>query len=177
MSVSKDATKATAAKLRKMIADCEATLTTLRLKLDQAEAKITGKIIPLSGLDALWKVALPIARNRSSKHLCRKAMNLIPKGERPAIEEMISALKIWNRCQGWQPIRARPRPLDSRAQMGRSARGGRGRISLPECPRFPAEIRPRRRRQRPRRSRQTTLPKTRPNELLTPHQKPHHVSP
>jgi hypothetical protein len=102
MSVSKDATKATAAKLRKMIADCEATLTTLRLKLDQAEAKITGKIIPLSGLDALWKVALPIARNRSSKHLCRKAMNLIPKGERPAIEEMISALKIWNRCQEWK---------------------------------------------------------------------------
>ena len=102
MSASKEALKITANKLRKQIADCEATLSGLKLKLAQAEAKLTGQPVPVSGLDALWKVALPIARNRSSKHLCRKAWNLIPKGERPTIEVMIHALKTWNRCIEWK---------------------------------------------------------------------------
>jgi hypothetical protein len=89
-------------KLRDQIADCEAVLSALRLKLAQAEAKITGQPIPLSGLDALWAVALPIARNRSSKHACRKAWALIPRGERPTIDTMVSALKVWNRCAEWK---------------------------------------------------------------------------
>ena len=89
-------------KLRDQIADCEAVLASLRLKLAQAEAKITGQPIPLSGLDALWAVALPISRNRSSKHSCRKAWALIPRGERPTIDTMVRALKIWNRCQEWK---------------------------------------------------------------------------
>lgn len=102
MSAAKEALKTSATKLRKQIADCEATLSGLRLKLTQAEAKLTGEPVPVSGLDALWKIALPIARNRSSKHLCRKAWNLIPKGERPTIETMLHALKTWNRCQEWK---------------------------------------------------------------------------
>jgi hypothetical protein len=102
MSASKEAIAATANKLRKQIADCEATLSGLKLKLAQAEAKLTGQPVPVSGLDALWKVALPISRNRSSKHLCRKAWNLIPKNDRPTIETMIHALKTWNRCMEWK---------------------------------------------------------------------------
>lgn len=89
-------------KLRDQIADCEAVLASLRLKLAQAEAKITGQPIPLSGLDALWAIALPIARNRSSKHACRKAWALIPRGERPTIDTMVSALRMWNRCAEWK---------------------------------------------------------------------------
>lgn len=102
MSASKDALKTTANKLRRQIADAEATLSALKLKLAQAEAKLTGQTVPVSGLDALWKIALPIARTRSSKHLCRKAWNMIPKGERPEIDVMIQALKIWNRCLEWK---------------------------------------------------------------------------
>lgn len=102
MSAAKDALQATAAKLRKQLADAEATVSGLKLKLAQAEAKLTGQPVPVSGLDALWKIALPIARTRSSKHLCRKAWNLIPKGDRPTIEVMIHALKVWNRCIEWK---------------------------------------------------------------------------
>ena len=102
MSATKDALAATATRLRKQLADAEATVSGLKLKLTQAEAKLTGQPVPVSGLDALWKIALPIARNRSSKHLCRKAWNLVPKGERPTIDVMIHALKIWNRCLEWK---------------------------------------------------------------------------
>ena len=102
MSAAKDAVKVTAAKLRKQIAETEATLSGLKLKLAQAEAKLTGQPAPVSGLDALWKIALPVARNRSSKHLCRQAMNMIPKGERPDMETIIHALKTWNRCTEWK---------------------------------------------------------------------------
>jgi len=102
MSATKDAQIATAAKLRKQIADAEATLSGLKLKLAQTEAKLTGQPVPIAGLDALWKVALPISRNRSSKHQCRKAWAMIPKGERPSIEVMIHALKSWNRCLEWK---------------------------------------------------------------------------
>lgn len=102
MSASKAAVATTLTQLRKKLADTEATASGLKLKIAQAEAQITGQPVPLSGLDALWKIALPIARNRSSKHLCRKAFNLIPKGERPDIETMISALKVWNRSLEWK---------------------------------------------------------------------------
>lgn len=102
MSASKEALKITANKLRRQIADAEATLSGLRIKLAQAEAKLGGQPVPVAGLDVLWKTALPIARNRSSKHLCRKAWNMIPKGERPTIETMVAALKVWNRCLEWK---------------------------------------------------------------------------
>lgn len=102
MSDSKATLTAKANKLRKQLADAEAIVSGLTLKLAQVEAQITGQVVPVSGLDQLWKIALPISRNRSSKHLCRKQWNLIPKGERPTIETMINALKIWNRCTEWK---------------------------------------------------------------------------
>ncbi len=102
MSTSKQAISAQVTKLRKQLADAEATVSGLTLKLAQAEAKLSGETVPVSGLDSLWKIALPIARNRSSKHLCRKAWNTIPKGERPTIQVMLNALKIWNRCMEWK---------------------------------------------------------------------------
>ncbi len=102
MSESKADIQAKLPRLRKQLADAEATVSGLKLKIAQAEAKLTGQPVPVSGLDALWKVALPISKTRSSKQLCRKAMNLIPKGERPTIEVMVHALKIWNRCTEWK---------------------------------------------------------------------------
>lgn len=102
MSDSKVTLAAKATKLRKQLADAEAIVSGLTLKLAQAEAQLTGQTVPLSGLDELWKIALPISRSRSSKHLCRKAWNMLPKAERPAIATMINALKIWNRCPEWK---------------------------------------------------------------------------
>lgn len=102
MSASKSTIATSLLQLRKKLADTEATASGLKLKIAQAEARITGQPVPINGLDALWKVALPIARNRSSKHLCRKAFNLIPKAERPDIDTMISALKVWNRSLEWK---------------------------------------------------------------------------
>jgi hypothetical protein len=102
MSESKATLTARANKLRKQLADAEAVVAGLTLKLAKTEAQLTGQTVPISGLDELWKIALPIARTRSSKHLCRKAWNMLPKGERPTIATMISALKIWNRCREWK---------------------------------------------------------------------------
>jgi hypothetical protein len=102
MSESKATLAAKLPKLRKQLADAEATASGLKIKIAQIEAVLDNQPVPVSGLDALWKVALPISRNRSSKHSCRQAWNMIPKGERPTIETMIAALKIWNRCQEWK---------------------------------------------------------------------------
>lgn len=102
MSESKAALAARVNKLRKQLADAEATASGLRIKLAQAEALLTGQAVPLSGLDALWKIAMPIARSRSSRHLCRKAWNMIPKADRPEIQTMVEALKVWNRCPEWK---------------------------------------------------------------------------
>lgn len=102
MSESKAALAARANKIRKQLADAEATASGLRIKLAQAEALLTGKAVPVSGLDALWKIAMPIARSRSSRHLCRKAWNMIPKADRPEIQTMVEALKVWNRCPEWK---------------------------------------------------------------------------
>lgn len=103
MSDSKQTLISKASTLRRRIAETQADLDNLRAKLASAEARLSGESAPVvSGLDMLWKIALPIARNRSSKHLCRKAWNMIPKGERPTIETMINALKIWNRCIEWK---------------------------------------------------------------------------
>jgi hypothetical protein len=92
---------ATEAQLRKQIADHEAKLESLRAKL----AKITapkGERPPTTGLDLLWKEALPICRNRSTKHQCRTEWNKIPKAERPTLQETIDALKAWNRSDEWK---------------------------------------------------------------------------
>ena len=102
MSASIEALKVSANKLRKQIATLEATLSGLRLKLAKIEANLTGSPEPISGLDVLWKTAYPIARNRSSKQQCRIEWNRIPKAERPPVEEIIKALKIWNRSEDWK---------------------------------------------------------------------------
>ena len=93
MSASKDQLLSQAETLRRKIAVAEATLQTLRDKLAKTEAKITGSPTPVTGLDLLWKAALPKSRERSSKQLCRVEWNRISSSERPAIPEAITALK------------------------------------------------------------------------------------
>jgi hypothetical protein len=102
MSASKKALKDTAFSLRIQIAKAEAILSALRLKLAQAEAKITGEPVPVSGLEMLWAAALPTARTRSSKQQCRIQWSRIPKDQRPLIDDLVSALKKWNRCEEWK---------------------------------------------------------------------------
>ena len=102
MSTTHDKLHATAAALRKKLAEAEAVADQLRAKLMLAEAKLTGGPVPLSGLELLWQAALPKSRERSSKHRCRTAWNRIPQGERPRMETMISALKAWCRCEAWK---------------------------------------------------------------------------
>ena len=46
--------------------------------------------------------SVPICRNRSSPHLCRVAWNRLPKAERPTIDVLVKALKVWNRCAEWK---------------------------------------------------------------------------
>lgn len=99
---SKAALRATENRLRRELADAEATVSDISIKLAGVVAQLGGESVPVSGIDALWKVALPTARTRSSKHKCRKAWNLIPKAQRPEIETMINALKVWNRCPEWK---------------------------------------------------------------------------
>lgn len=102
MSESKKALAARANKLRRQIAEAEATLDGYRLDLAKTEAKLTGQPVPVSGLEKLWEIALPICRNRSSQHLCRVAWNRIPKAERPTMDVLVNALKVWNRCTEWK---------------------------------------------------------------------------
>lgn len=102
MSAAHEKLQATAAALRKKLAEAEAVADQLRAKLMLAEAKLGGGPLPLSGLELLWQAALPKSRERSSKHRCRTAWNRIPQGERPRVEVMITALKAWNRCQAWK---------------------------------------------------------------------------
>jgi hypothetical protein len=102
MSTTQDTLRATAASLRKKLAEAEAVADQLRAKLLLAEAKLTGGPVPLSGLELLWKAALPKSRERSSKHRCRTAWNRIPQAERPRMETMIAALKAWCRCEAWK---------------------------------------------------------------------------
>jgi|GEM_PF-4473962 len=92
----------TIAALTRRIADTEATLGSLRSKLAKAQAKDTGVQPPPSGLDLLWKAALPMSRKRSSKHLCRAAWNRLPQAERPLVADAITALKSWNRDDEWR---------------------------------------------------------------------------
>ena len=92
----------TIAALTRRIADTEATLGSLRSKLAKAQAKDTGVQAPPSGLDLLWKAALPMSRKRSSKHLCRVAWNRLPQSERPLVADAVTALKAWNRDDEWR---------------------------------------------------------------------------
>lgn len=99
---SKAALQATINRLERQIAETEATLGTLRSKLAKAQARATGAPPPETGLDLLWKTALPISRTRSSRHKCRVAWNRIPPHERPTVREMVEALTAWNRCPEWR---------------------------------------------------------------------------
>ena len=88
--------------LRKKVAAAQAALEVLQAKLAVAEAKETGGPVPVTGLDLLWEAALPMGRTRSSKLQCRTEWNRIPLEERPTVQEMLAALKSWNRCKEWR---------------------------------------------------------------------------
>jgi hypothetical protein len=99
---SKKDTETQIAQLRKRIAETEATLGDLKEKLARILAKVNpSDVAAVSGLDLLWKAALPKCRERSSRHQCRVAWHRIPKDERPPIAEAVEALKSWNRCEEW----------------------------------------------------------------------------
>jgi hypothetical protein len=102
MAKSKDQLQADAEKLRNKLAEAEAIVGGLRSRLAKIDAQLTGQPAPLTGLDMLWKAALPISRTRSSKLLCRKAWLSIPIQDRPPIHEAVSALHAWNRCPEWK---------------------------------------------------------------------------
>jgi hypothetical protein len=90
------------ATVRKEIADQEAVLGGLKEKL----ARLLNQQNPadrtaVSGLEILWKAALKISRQRSSKHQCRVAWHRLPQSERPTIEVAVAALKAWNQCEQW----------------------------------------------------------------------------
>lgn len=91
----------TAGQLLRNIAETEATLGTLRAKLAKLEAAEAGEAPPLCGLDLLWAAALPMSRQRSSKHRCRGAWARLPAAVRPPIAVAVAALKAWNRCDEW----------------------------------------------------------------------------
>lgn len=88
------------AKLRKEIALLEAQLGGLREDLARLE-RAPGDESPLSGLDLLWKAALPKSRERSSRYQCRVAWNSIPKADRPDLEVAVAALRAWNKSEEW----------------------------------------------------------------------------
>lgn len=102
MSKSKDQLQSEANKLRQKIAETEAVLGQLKTRLAKIEAQLTGEPAPESGLELLWKAALPMARTRSSKQQCRIEWNRIPKHERPSVQIALDALRIWNRCEEWK---------------------------------------------------------------------------
>ena len=88
--------------VRAQLAKAEASVETLRHKLAKLEAKAAGTPIPITGLDILWKAAVPMARTRSTKFQCRQEWNKIPHADRPPVAQVIEALKIWNRCEEWK---------------------------------------------------------------------------
>ena len=87
-------------RLRKEIVLLEAQLGGLREDLARLE-RVPGDNSPLSGLDMLWKAALPKSRERSSRQQCRVAWNSLPKSERPDLETAVAALRAWNKCEEW----------------------------------------------------------------------------
>jgi len=87
--------------VRRQLADAEALATGLRARLAKMEAHENGEAEPVCGLDLLWDAALPMSRQRSSKHKCRVAWARLPASARPTIAVAIAALKAWNRCKQW----------------------------------------------------------------------------
>ena len=102
MSKSRAQLESDAERVRRQIADAEANLGALRSKLARIEAALTGESAPETGLDLLWKAALPIARTRSSKQQCRVEFNRIPAHQRPTVKLMVDALYVWNRSDEWK---------------------------------------------------------------------------
>jgi hypothetical protein len=97
-----DKNLATVEKLRLQVAKAEADLSSLKSRLANLESSIAGGDPPETGLDLLWKAALPQARTRSSKYQCRVEWHRIPKHERPTVSEALASLKAWNRCEEWR---------------------------------------------------------------------------
>jgi hypothetical protein len=91
-----------AERLRRQLADAEAVVAGLRSRLAKIDAKLTGEPAPESGLEMLWKAALPIARTRSSKQQCRTEWFRIPLQERPSVGKVVDALYQWRRCPEWK---------------------------------------------------------------------------
>ena len=87
--------------VRRQLADAEAAVGSLRAKLAKMAAHAAGEAEPVCGLDLLWDAALPMSRQRSSKHRCRIAWQRLPAACRPTVAVAISALKAWNRCTQW----------------------------------------------------------------------------
>lgn len=102
MSDAKEKMISDAERLRRQVADAETSLGHLKSKLARVEAQLAGDSAPETGLDQLWKLAMPTARTRSSKFQCRTEWNRIPKHERPTVQIAVDALRIWNRCEEWK---------------------------------------------------------------------------
>ena len=102
MSKEQDKLNVQANSLRRQISEAEALLGDLKSRLAKVEAKLTGAPVPATGLDLIWKAALPRSRSRSSQYLCRVAWNRIPPKERPPIDQVVHALKCWNRTEDWK---------------------------------------------------------------------------
>jgi hypothetical protein len=88
--------------LRRQLATLEAKAEIVRVKINRMDAKEAGAPCITTGLDLLWEAALPNSRIRSSKLQCRTEWNRIPVSERPAVAEVLAALKIWNRTSQWK---------------------------------------------------------------------------
>lgn len=93
---------ASAERLRRQLADAEAIVAQVKAKLARLECKLSGEPPAETGLDMLWKAALPIARLRSSKLQCRQEWERIPVQDRPKVQQAIDALYQWNRCHEWK---------------------------------------------------------------------------
>lgn len=102
MSKSTDKQLATAQRLRRQLADAEAAVAQIKARLAKVEGKLAGEPAAETGLDLLWKAALPTARLRSSKLQCRQEWQRIPAHERPPVKNAIDALLLWNRCYEWR---------------------------------------------------------------------------
>ena len=134
---SKKDTETEIARLRKRIAETEATLGDLKEKLARLLTRVNpSDVAAVSGLDLLWKAALPKCRERSSRHQCRVAWHRIPKDERPPLEEAVAALKAWNRCEEWTRDRGQFAPALHRFIAERRWE------DVPQVPKAPGTYRP-----------------------------------
>jgi len=93
---------ADADRVSRQLADAEAVVAGLRARLAKIQAKLTGEPPPESGLEMLWKAALPMAKTRSSKQQCRVEWFRIPIQDRPPVAQVVDALYKWRRCPEWK---------------------------------------------------------------------------